>query len=83
MHGFSINPREAIYTLSTAFGFWLNALQMGGICLGSKALDRLEFGKKKKSLLNCGITVAQAVTTSICQSHCWSQRRAAQRCRGN
>lgn len=38
---------------------------------------------EKKSLLNCGITVAQALTTSICQSHCWSQRRATQWCRGS
>ncbi len=42
-----------------------------GIWHGSRAIDRLD--SIKKTLLNCGITVVQALSTSIClesNSHC-------------
>lgn len=50
-----------------------------GIWHGSRTKDRLDSIKKKKKkiLLNCGITVVQALSTSIClesNSHCMSHR---------
>lgn len=88
---FSGSPREAkytVYALSTFgvflllfFFFWLNVVQTEGIWHDSSALNRLALGKKngkKKIPLNCGITVAQAPITSICQLLCRSEERAGE-----
>lgn len=73
MSWFSVNPREAICFVlfwGFVFFFWWNVLQTGGIWHDSSALNRLA---EKKIPLNCGITVAQGLTTSICQLLCRSQ----------